>query len=99
MKKLKSSKYKNLYDILQSVSYKHTIAKVFYDFIAMTALNISIGISLNPEEIKNRIEQLKKISDHYDKNEMELFNTFKLEIANEYQNNRYQDVLGHYFRS
>lgn len=98
MKKLKSSKYKNLYYILQSVSYKHTIAKVFYDFIAMTALNISIGISLNPEEIKNRIEQLKKISDNYDKNEMELFNTFKLEIANEYQNNRYQDVLGTLFQ-
>ena len=50
MNKLKSSKYKNLYNILKNVSYKHTIAKVFYDFIAMTALNIAIGISINMED-------------------------------------------------
>lgn len=60
MKKLKSSKYKNLYDILKDVAYKHTIAKVFYDFIAMTALNIAVGISFNIEDKKKRIEQLKK---------------------------------------
>ena len=98
MKKLRSSKYKNLYNILKDVSYKHTIAKVFYDFIAMTALNIAIEISFNIEDKKKRIEQFKKIAVTYDENEMELFNAFKLELANEYQNNRYQDVLGVLFQ-
>ncbi|ASJ22504.1 type I restriction endonuclease subunit M [Brachyspira hampsonii] len=98
MNKLKSSKYKNLYNILKNVSYKHTIAKVFYDFIAMTALNIAIGISLNMEDKEKRIEQFKKIAVTYDENEMEFFNAFKLGLVNEYQSNRYQDVLGVLFQ-
>ena len=98
MNKLKSSKYKNLYNILKNVSYKHTIAKVFYDFIAMTALNIAIGISINMQDKEKRIEQFKKIAVTYDENEMEFFNAFKLGLVNEYQSNRYQDVLGVLFQ-
>ena len=64
-------RFKNIYDHIKAVSYTHTVANVFYDFVEMFALEIAIGVGIEAEK---RIETFKRTASKYSQEELK--NTF-----------------------
>lgn len=89
-------RFKNIYDHIKAVSYTHTIANIFYDFVEMFALEIAIGVGIETEK---RIETFKRTASKYSQEELKHYQCFKAEIMNEFIKNDgeeivFQDVLG-----
>ena len=87
-------RFKNIYDHIKAVSYTHTVANVFYDFVEMFALEIAIGVGIEAEK---RIETFKRTASKYSQEELKHYQCFKSEIMNEFIKNDkivFQDVLG-----
>lgn len=89
-------RFKNIYDHIKAVSYTHTVANVFYDFVEMFALEIAIGVGIEAEK---RIETFKRTASKYSQEELKHYQCFKAEIMNEFikkdgEEIVFQDVLG-----
>ena len=89
-------RFKNIYDHIKAVSYTHTVANVFYDFVEMFAMEIAIGVGIEAEK---RIETFKRTASKYKEEELKHYQGFKTEIMNEFIKNNgeeivFQDVLG-----
>ena len=89
MAKTVIQKYKDIYNELMIVAEKYSIAKVFYDFIEMMALEIAIKIGHT-----NKEERLNKTKSQYQKQYLIHYDNFKMLVIEEFQKNRFQDVFG-----
>lgn len=89
MAKIVIQKYKDIYNEIIIVAEKYSIAKVFYDFIEMMALEIAIKTGH-----ANLEERFNKTSSQYAENYLIHYNNFKKFVIKEFQNNRFQDVFG-----
>lgn len=89
MAKTVIQKYKDIYNELIVVAEKYSIAKVFYDFIEIMALEIAIKIGHT-----NKEERLNKTKSQYQKQYLIHYDSFKMLVIEEFQKNRFQDVFG-----
>ena len=39
-------RFKNIYDHIKAAAYSQTVARVFYDFVEMFALEIAVGVGI-----------------------------------------------------
>lgn len=89
MAKMIIQKYKDIYNELMIVAEKYSIAKVFYDFIEMMALEIAIKTGH-----ANIEERFNKTKSQYREEYLLHYNNFKTLVIKEFQDNRFQDVFG-----
>ena len=89
MAKIVIQKYKNIYNEIVVVAEKYSIAKVFYDFIEMMALEIAI--KTGHANLEERFNQTKS---QYKEKDLIHYNNFKNFVIEEFLNNRFQDVFG-----
>lgn len=89
MAKIVISKYKDIYKEIRAVAESFSIAKVFYDFIEILALEIAIKTG----NIKHK-EKLENTMSQYKDKDLIHYNQFKDLVIKEFQANRFQDVFG-----